>query len=385
MGLLDLFKRKKENKRDYFSNFVTRYDSNTKAITEDNSLALTAVYSAVRIISETIAQLPFNYYLETDKGNEIYRESPLDLLVSQEPNNYQTKYVFFETMMNSLILYGNAYAYIEKINNQPVSLYCLDPRKVQVKYIDGNLIYNVLDGNYDSSQIIHIPDFTTDGYTGKSRIIIARDSIEHSLRIQDYGLKFFRDGARFVSGILTHPGKLSPEAMKNLKQSWQATYNSQQFNTAVLEEGMKFENFNLAPEQAQYLQSREFSVREISRIMKVPVFMLSDHAASTYSNIEHESLNFAKNTITPLLSKIEQEFNKKLIPDVDKGKTYFLHNLRGLLRGDSNSRADYYGKLFNIGVLSQNDIRKMESMSTIDDGDKYFVPLNMVAVEKQND
>jgi HK97 family phage portal protein len=386
MGLLDRIFGRKAQKRSFVDYAMNSVATSQVVVTPETALTFSAVYGSVRVIAETIAQLPLNYYIKTDDGRQIYVDSPLQVLVNNEPNTYQTKYVFFETLINTLILYGNAYAYIERDNKgNPISLYCLHPDDIRVRMIDGSLIYTHKKANYDQSQIIHIPDMTLDGYTGISRITQARDNIALGISAQNYGKNLYESNCR-VTGVLKHPSTLGPDAIKTLSDQWHRAYHTGyngQFKTAILEENMDFKSIQLNPLDSAYLSSREFSIQEISRIMRVPPYKLAELSRATFSNIEHQSQEFLSDCIIPLLTKIEQEFNKKLIFENQKGKTYFEHNVNAFLRGDANSRADYYSKLFNLGVLSRNEIRLKENMNKIKDGgDEYFVPLNMLNIKE---
>tara|TARA_R110000822_G_scaffold103133_5_gene229669 strand:- start:6420 stop:7643 length:1224 start_codon:yes stop_codon:yes gene_type:complete len=383
MAIFDFFKTKKEEKRNYLDYALgLNLDPKNVLVTPDTALAFSAVYAAVRVISETISQLPFNYYKKTDKGREVYNDSPLQFLVNNEPNVFQTKFIFFECFINTLILYGNAYAHIERdARGLPISLQLIHPDQVTPKFINGRLIYELREkGQFDSSDIIHIPDMPSDGYIGRSRLTAARDNIALGIAAQTYGKNFFESGAK-ISGVLRHPGNLGADAMQTLSQQWQRTYHSGYaggFKTAVLEEGMDYKPIQLSPQDSQFLTTRKFSILEISRIFRVPPHLLGDLERATFSNIEHQATEFITHTINPIANKIEQEFNKKLIFENNKGKTYFEHNVSALLRGDSKSRAEYYSKLFQVGAISPNEIRRKENMNDEANGDSYYVPMNML-------
>jgi HK97 family phage portal protein len=391
MGFFDRFRAKKvePEKRNYVDYAMgLNLSSKDVLVTPETALTFSAVYAAVRVISETIAQLPFNYYKKTNKGREIYTDSPLQFLVNNEPNGYQTKYVFFEYFINTLLLYGNAYAYIQRDGvGTPIALTCLHPDDVQVKEKGGRLVYEVREqGMYDASDILHVPDLTLDGYIGKSRISAARDNIALGIAAQTYGKNFFESGAK-ISGVLKHPGQLGADAMQSLSQQWHRTYHSGYaggFKTAVLEEGMDYKPIQLSPQDAQFLSTRQFSILEVARIMRVPPHMLADLSRATFSNIEHQAIEFVTHTINPIIKKIEQEFNKKLIFQGNKVNTYFEHNVNALLRGDAKSRAEYYKSLFNVGAISPNEIRRKENMNDIEKGDVYYVPMNMIDATKEN-
>tara|TARA_R100001244_G_scaffold52832_1_gene45873 strand:+ start:2732 stop:3967 length:1236 start_codon:yes stop_codon:yes gene_type:complete len=389
MGLFDFFKRTapQPEQRSYMDYALgLNLDSKGVQVTPESALTFSAVYASVRIISETISQLPFNYYKKTKEGREVYKENNLQFLVHDEPNGYQTKYVFFETLINTLLLYGNSYAYIERdTTGVPIALTLMHPDNVQVKFKNNRLLYEVRNqGIYDSSDVIHILDMSLDGYTGRSRISVARDNIALGIAAQKYGKTFFESGAK-VSGVLRHPGQLGADAMKNLSSQWHSTYHSGvggNFKTAVLEEGMDYKPIQLTPNDAQFLTTREFSILEIARIFRVPPHMLADLSRATFSNIEHQSTEFVNHSINPLLKKIEQEFNKKLIFDNNKGNTYFEHNVTALLRGDAKGRSEFYAKLFSIGAITQNEIRARENLNNIKGGDSTFVPMNMINTDK---
>ena len=356
-------------------------------VTPDSALTLTAVYAAVRIIAETIAQLPLNYYKKTDAGREIDADSSLQYLIHSEPNQTQTKYVFWDCFISTMILYGNAYAYIERDQRGlPLALTLIHPDDVKLIIKNGRVTYEIRGGAiYDASDFIHIPDMTLDGYNGISRITIAADNIALGIAAQTYGKNFFESGGK-ISGVLRHPGQLGTEAMQALSGQWHSTYHSGyngSFKTAVLEEGMDYKPIQLAPDQAQFLATRKFSISEIARLMRVPPHLLGDLERATFSNIEAQGIEFVQFCIAPILVKVEQELNKKLIFENLKGQRYFEHSTHALMRGDSKSRGDYYAKLFSVGALSPNEIRRKENLNDAKDGDGHYVPMNMIKTDQK--
>lgn len=384
MGFFDFFKRSKKTEQRNYVDFRQglNLDPNQVLVTPDTALTFSAVYAAVRVISETISQLPFNYYKKTPQGREIDEQSPLQYLVNKEPNAYQTKYVFFDTMITSLLLYGNCYAHIERDKIGIVTqLVFIHPDEVQIKIKNNRVTYEVRNkGIYDASDILHIPDLTTDGFQGQSRISVARDNISLGIAAQTYGKNFFESGGK-ISGVLKHPAQLGTDAMQNLSRQWHSTYHSGYngtFKTVVLEEGMDYKPIQLRPDEAQFLATRKFSILEISRIFRVPPHLLGDLERATFSNIEAQGIEFVQYCIQPLLTKIEQEFNKKLITESHKFICYFEHNTNALLRGDSKSRSEYYAKLFSVGAISPNEIRRKENMNDIPTGNAHYVPMNML-------
>jgi len=382
MGLLDFFRKEKRG-----SNFLTSatlFGSRSGVrVSEKSSLGLTAVWSAVRLLSETIASLPINIYkMDKDGSKFIDYPNPLNKLVSISPSPNYTKYNFIETMMSHLLLWGNAYAYIRRNGGaRAYELEILIPENVKpFKSDEDKLIYyDVKDvGILADREVLHIVGFSYDGVVGKSPIRVASEALGIAQASQEFGANFFGRGAN-LSGILEHPSRLSDDAANRLRDSWNNRFagikNSHQ--TAILEEGVKFKPIGMPLVDAQFIETRRFSVEEIARLFRVPNHLINDLTKATYSNIEQQSLEFTKYSLTPYLVNWEQELNRKLLSDRELSTHFFKFQTTELLRGDADSRADYYRKLFEIGALSPNEIRTMENLNKIDTGDEYFVPLNL--------
>jgi HK97 family phage portal protein len=381
-----LFSQSQPEERGFIDTALSNHMSGVN-VTPETALTFSAVYAAIRVISETIAQLPLDYYIKTEKGREKYTASPLFKLVNSEPNKIMSKYTFFETYINTLLLYGNAYAHIVRKNNLPVGLVLIHPDDVQIEIKDGYKVFNVKDkGTIAADDMLHLLDMSFDGLQGQSRISKAMDNIALGIAAQKYGKEFFESGAK-ISGVLMHPGTIGSNALKTLKASWRKTFHAgigSKFETAILEEGMQYKPIQLRPDEAQFLATRKFSILEISRIFRVPPHLLGDLERATFSNIEHQSIEFVIHTINPVAVKLEQELNKKLIPEADKGNTYFEHNNNQLLRGDAKARAEYYAKLFQVGAITPNEIRRRENMNDVDNGDSLYVPMNYININDKN-
>ena len=387
MGLLDFFYKPKEQRS--ASNFTLGAiggSSSGVRVSEDNSIGLPAVWAAVRLLSETIASLPLNVYRKDKDGSKYVDEKiPLNKLLSTSPN---TKYTsFINTMMNSLLLWGNAYCLIIRNGgSRPIALEILQPDKVEVAVgDDGETYYKVKDlGTFSSMEILHIVGLSFNGLVGKSPIQACKEAVGFGLATQQYGSNFFQ-GAN-LSGVLEHPGVLTDEAANRLRTSWANRYSglANSHSTAVLENGTKFKPIAMPLADSAFIESRNFSVAEIARIFRLAPHLIGDLSRSTYSNIEQQSLEFAKYTLTPYLINWEQELNRKLLSTKEQGTHFCKFRTNELLRGDVNSRADYYTKLFNVGALSPNDIRSMEDMNKVNNGDEYYVPLNLGEVGRTN-
>jgi HK97 family phage portal protein len=289
--------------------------------------------------------------------------------------------------MNHLLLWGNAYCLIHRNGGARVqALELLDPNdvKVVVNDQDGLTYYECKTGTYNAAEILHIVGFSFDGIIGKSPIKACREALGLGLAAQKFGENFFGRGAN-LSGVLTHPGRLTEDAANRLRGSWSdrfgGIHNSHQ--TAILEEGVEFKPIGMPLDDAQFIETRRFSVEEVARIFRVPPHLIGDLTRSTYSNIEQQSLEFTKYSLQPYLVNIEQELNKKLLPEKDQSKYYLKFRTAELLRADANSRSDYYRKMFEVGALSPNEIRNMEDMNKIENGDEHFVPLNLGVVGKE--
>ena len=388
MGLFDFFRTEK---RSNFLTSATMFGSRSGVrVDEKTSLGLTAVWSAVRLLSETIASLPINIYkMDSDGSKYIDYPNPLNKLVSISPSPNYTKYNFIETMMSHLLLWGNAYARIKRNGAaRPFELEILNPENVQPfkSDEDGLIYYTVKDsGVLSDKEVLHIVGFSYDGIVGKSPIRVASEALGIASASQEFGANFFGRGAN-LSGILEHPSRLSDDAANRLRDSWNnrfsGIHNSHQ--TAILEEGVKFKPIGMPLADAQFIETRRFSVEEIARIFRVPNHLINDLSKSSFNNIEQQSLEFAKYSLTPYLVNWEQELNRKLLADRELSTHFFKFQTKELLRGDADSRADYYRKLFEIGALSPNEIRTMEDLNKIENGDEFFVPLNLGQLGENN-
>lgn len=394
-----LFKsRDKPIKNSFYSsapNFFFGGSTSGKAVNERTAMQTTAVYACVRILAETIASLPLHVYKYTEKGKEKAIEHSLYYLLHNEPNEEMTSFVFRETLMSHLLLWGNAYAQIIRDGNGKVlALYPLLPNKIKVerdakgqiyyiycKYIDENpMIKNYGEVYLHQEEVLHIPGLGFDGLIGYSPIAMAKNAIGMSLATEEYGASLFANGAN-PGGVLEHPGVVKDP--KRIRDSWNSIYqgSSNAHKVAVLEEGMAFKPIAIPPDQAQFLETRKFQTEEICRIFRVPPHLVADLDKATFSNIEHQSISFIDNTVMPWVTRIEQSMQQVLFTPNEKKQYFVKFNLNGRLRGDASSRAAYYQTMRQNGIMSANDIRELEEMNLIPDeqgGSKYLVNGNFV-------
>ena len=365
-----------------------------KAVTERSAMQMTAVYACVRILSEAVAGLPLQVYrYKEDGGKEKALDHPLYLLLHDEPNPEMSSFVFRETLMTHLLLWGNAYAQIIRNGKgEVVALYPLMPNKMSVnRDADGQLYYEYIRSSDEShtmkgmtvklspADVLHIPGLGFDGLVGYSPIAMAKNAIGLAIATEEYGSKFFANGAQ-PSGVLEHPGMLKDP--QRIRESWQSTFGGSHNSNkvAVLEEGMKYTPISISPEQAQFLETRKFQINEIARIFRVPPHMVGDLEKSSFSNIEQQSLEFVKYTLDPWVVRWEQSIQRTLLTP-DEKKMYFVKfNVEGLLRGDYASRMNGYATARQNGWMSANDIRELENLDRIpaeDGGDLYLINGNM--------
>lgn len=352
-------------------------------VNEMTAMQNSAVYCCVRILAESIASLPLHVFEYKNGGKEKAINHPLYFLLHDSPNTEMTSFTFRETLITHLLLWGNAYSQIIRdFSGRVVGLYPLLPDKVTVNRDDGGEIfytYTTFSGenpNVKKSKtvtlkrqdVLHVHGLGFDGLVGYSPIAMAKNAIGMSIACEDFGASFFANGAR-PSGILEHPGIIKdPE---KLRESWQSTYGGAE-NTGkvvVLEEGMKYQQISIPPDDAQYLETRKFQIAEIARIFRVPLHLLNDLERATFSNIEHQSLEFVVYSLMPWIVRWEQALNKSLFSPSERGKFFVKFNVDGLLRGDYQSRVDGYVKLIQNGVLSVNDVREMEDLNPISDAE----------------
>ena len=378
-------------------NFLFGGSTSGKSVNERSSMQMTAVYACVRILAEAIAGLPLHLYRHgNDASKHKAKEHPLYTLLHSEPNAEMTSFVFRETLMTHLLLWGNAYAQIIRNGKgQVAALYPLMPNRMQVdRDKSGKLYYQyttsaedapTMQGNsvvLDASEVLHIPGLGFDGLVGYSPIAMAKNAIGMAIACEEYGAKFFANGAA-PSGVLEHPGTVKDPS--RLRDTWQGQFggSSNSHKVAVLEEGMKYTPISISPEQAQFLQTRKFQINEIARIFRVPPHMVGDLEKSSFSNIEQQSLEFVKYTLDPWVIRWEQALSRALLDPGEKLTHFFRFNVEGLLRGDYQSRMGGYATARQNGWMSANDIRALEDMDLIpkeDGGDLFVINGNMLPI-----
>lgn len=372
---------------DWAALFGASLSSTGVNITPDGAMRCAAVLSCVRVLAETVAGLPFIVYRRTESSRERDPNLAVFKLLQTRPNRYQTAFEFREMLMAHCLLRGNGYA--QKVYDRRgdvVELVPLNPTKVTPKMTsDGAVVYEFKSQTYQtitfsSDDIFHLKGMATDGITGVSPITYARETVGLSIAAEEFGARVFSNDAK-PGGILEHPGKLSDEAHQRLKDSWQKAHAGVQnaHKVAILEEGMRWQRIGISSSDSQFIESRKFQIEEIARIFRVPPHMIGHLERATFSNIEHQSLDFVQHTILPWLRRWEQAITARLFSDSEQTTHYCEFLVEGLLRGDIQSRYSAYAVGRQWGWLSADDVRRLENMEPLPDaaGEKYLVPLNM--------
>ena len=358
-------------------------------VDERSALQIAAVFACVRLLADSVAQLPLNLFRKSDAGSEPASDHPLQAILNREPNPEMSSYSYFETMMMHLLLWGNHYSQIVRDGrNRVTGLYPLLPENVEVdRGAGGEMVYiyhaytdekkgeTGRDFLFRRDEILHIPNSSFNGLVGFSPIAMEKNALGSAIAVEKYGSAFFRNGAQ-PSGVLTHP-----DVLKNpdkIRKQWNDAYGNGAagaHRVAVLEEGVKYTPISLPPEDSQFLSTREYSTEEICRIFNVPPHLVQDLRRATFNNIEHMSIDFVVHSLDPWLKRIEQGLSKDLLLDGEKGVYFPKFNVNGFLRGDYESRMRGYATAISNGIVKINEVRALEDMNSIpeEEGGNYHL------------
>lgn len=364
-------------------------------VSPQTAMQSAAVYSCVQVLAQSVGMLPFNLYRESDTGvKTLARDHSLWSILRDQPNDYQTSVEFFEMMVASICLRGNAFAYVNRTRSgRVVELLPLHPDMVRVEMSsDFRLVYYVTmpDGSFKTmllGEIFHVRGMTLNGWLGISPIAYARESIGLALATEKYGGQLFRNGAK-MGGVLEHPQKMSKEAYDRLKDSFDAATNGENAHkTALLEEGVKYSKITMNADEAQFLATRQYQRSEIAAIYRVPPHMIGDLSRATFSNIEQQSLDFINSALMPWLNRFEKAIKRDLYTAEDKKTLHGKYAVSSLLRGDAAARGLYYHNGILDGWMTGNEARNMESdigiiLNPIDGLDVPLRPMNMTRIDE---
>ena len=351
-------------------------------------MLLSALYRCVDVISDSVASLPLEPYMMDEQGykRKLYNH-PCYNILHREPNNKMSRFTFMKTLVVSTLLKGDGYAYIERDNNGNVkALHYIDSGKVTInEETDGTISYSIsgMKNRISDKDIIHIINFTYDGIHGISTLTHARNTLGLSSDAENHASGFFKSGAN-VGGILKVNSTLNDKQKEGLKQSWNNAFGSNASTpngVAVLEANMDFQPITVNPSDAQLLETRKFNIKDICRFFGVPPTKVFDFSDASYNTLEATQLQFLTDCLAPLLEKIESEFERKLFKPNEKFKIDVRFDTSAMLRTDKQAEADYINKLFYMGAISVNEIRKKLDLSPIENGDTHLVQSNLMTLD----
>lgn len=356
-------------------------------VTPTSALSMAAVWACVRVVAESVAGLPLlTYRRRGDGGKERAVDHPLYGILHDVANPEMSAFELRELLASHVETWGNAYANIEwSPAGYPQALWPLNPANMErADRINGDLVYfyrapDQTLRRLTATEVLHIRGLGSDGVFGYSPVRMHMEAIGLGIATERYGATFFGNGAR-PGGLLTHPGRLSEEAYRNLKASFGAEHGGLEnaHRMKILEEGMSYTAIGIPPEEAQFLGTRNFQVGEMARIFRIPPHMIQDLSRATFSNIEHQSIDFVVHSLRPRLVRFEQAYQRQLLTTAERRSYFVEHLVDGLLRGDITSRYAAYNTAIQAGFMNRNEVRGLENLNPAEDLDAYLVPLNMM-------
>lgn len=359
-------------------------------VKEETALAVSAVYSAVDRISSALASVPVNIYERKGRGREKATNYDQFFLIHTSPNIKYNSYQFRKTLFVHALLWGNGYVRIHRdTSTRPKYYEIIHPSLViDIKDVDDRLYYHIqgLKDPIPYWDMIHITGMSMDGYMGKSPIRIHAESIGAALARNQYSAKVMENGG-FLSGVIKTPGVLKPEQKQSIKDSWQDRHSgaSNAGTVAVLDAGVEFQPLGMSPSDVQLIETLKFTVEDIARIYGIPQHMVGSLDRSTNNNIEHQGIEFVQYCLMPWAVAFETALDTKIHRVDDRGRYYTKLELNALLRGDINTRKEYYKDMLDRGVFSIDDVRELEDMNPVDGGNTRMVMANMIPLDKVND
>ena len=359
-------------------------------ISQNSIWNLSAVWRAVDLLSSNIAMLPLHLYKRTATGKERVTNHQAALLMKR-PNSYNTSFDFRKTAMINLVTWGNAYIYIQRnLSGKAIALHNIHPSNVQINVVDMRRFYTFQCKKLDISTItvsdydmIHLMHMSLDGIIGRSVISVARDSFNLTYQAQSFGLDFYENGAQ-MSGMLSVDKALSDQAYNRLKDQ----FNNRNLgaknrnSTTILEGGVKYEKASIPPNDAQFLETRKFQIPEIARWFGVPPHKLYDLERATFSNIEHQGIEYVTDSIMSHTENWMEWLNLRLLTSAESATYYFHFELKKLMQADSQVRGEFYNKMFMAGVLSPKQISELEEIESYEGSDRHYVQGAMIPTDK---
>ena len=352
-------------------------------VTSETALRFSAVWCAIRILSEIPASLPKSIRTQNNDGSFTTLFNDPVALVLESPNEFMTGFDFHELMNASLQLRGNAVAVIFRDRRGfPVRLIPVDWNSVNVMMNNGVLTYTVHDtlynihGTFFADDVLHYKIFSRDGLVGRSPIQVAKDNIGLALSAELYGAEFFKTGGNHKAVIETTAGFKSYTEYAAWREKYEAGHSGNH-GTPVLQPGMSYKQLTMSMEDAQFIATRQFQITDCSRWFNIPAHLLHDLSKATFSNIEHQDLQFIKYSLRGLITRQEKEWEFKMYSPAQRNKVDVKFDMDGLARGDMAARSTYINTMVNGGILTLNEGRAIENRTPLQDGDKIRIPQNI--------
>ena len=369
--------------------FADGYSTNTAgvSVTSDTALKHSAYWRAVNLLSSQIASFPIGLFKRLPNGNteEVF-DHPAVRLLTRQPNDIMTPFIWKEASQANVLTRGNAYSYIQRdAKGNPLKLKMMDPASMEPLTDGDRLIYEYLSQDrYNPYYILHIPGLSFDGIKGKAVLEAAAESIGVGLAMQKYSADMFKNGAKQTM-ILEHPLPLSGDAIDGLRKSFDRKMKGPDGGTLLLHEGMKAHSIGIPPDQQQLLQSKQFSIQDLARWFGVPVHLLMEESRSTFNNIAEQGISFVRYTLTQWVERWEAELEAKLLTEGERDDHFFKFNMDALMRGNPKDRADHYARMAEYGFMTINEVRRKEDLNSIDGGDEHLVQVNRTPLNKMSD
>lgn len=386
---------RKASKREIREVVASGYTGNSLFLgSRENAMLLSTVYRCVDVISDSVAQLPLETFsIDSEGFKRPFINHPIYSLMNDEPNEDMTRFTFFKTMVASILLRGNAYAYIERdFRGNTVQLIYLQDHQVSIEWIldtDGvkRKRYRIVGFKelVEPKDMIHFLNFSYDGIIGVSTLTHARQSLGIATDSEAHAAKFFKGGAN-MAGIMTIEGtRVNTDQKQQNYEEWSKRTDPITGNSngiVILEGNMKYQPISINPKDSQLLESRQFNVVDICRFFSVSPVKAFDLREANYSTVEATQLGFLTDTVAPMLVKIELELQRKLFKNSERGKVKIEFNTTGFLRADKAAQGTYLNQMFQIGAMTPNEIRRENNLPKVEYGDNAFVQVNIQTLER---
>lgn len=362
------------------------------SVNNQSALNITALYAGIRIRSENIASFPKTVKLKTPDGWIDAPEHPAFKLINQKPNSYTNKFDFWNCINTWLDGWGNAYAIIKwGPAGVPEALYQVHPACVRITMVDGQKWYQVsqidpnlqwMNGSYPDYQMLHFMLLTLDGIKGENPVIRNAMALGKSLATEQFSSDFYEKGGN-IRGVMEMEGHMGDDDYVQFMKHYK--YSAGNYDTPLLEYGIKYKQLSVDPVAAQLIQSETLSIQDIARILNLPPHLLGELSHATYSNIEEQNIQFVQLSLRPTVKRLEDELEAKLFLGDEANRYSVKFNLDGLLRGNTKDRAQFYHNAILDGYMSRNEVRELEGFARKDGLDDFLYPLNSAIVGQEND